>query len=58
MIYRNEGIIGDIWEKIKAFFKWVSASISVGSQKVESSKKEVIGLEDLPPPPPEVNVVL
>ncbi|MCF2052373.1 tellurium resistance protein TerY, partial [Escherichia coli] len=24
----------------------------------ESSKKEVIGLEDLPPPPPEVNVVL
>ncbi|ECD5343555.1 tellurium resistance protein TerY, partial [Salmonella enterica subsp. enterica serovar Typhimurium] len=22
------------------------------------SKKEVIGLEDLPPPPPEVNVVL
>ncbi|HDN1263716.1 TPA: tellurium resistance protein TerY, partial [Escherichia coli] len=42
----------------KAFFKWVSASISVGSQKVESSKKEVIGLEDLPPPPPEVNVVL
>ncbi|EOC1103367.1 VWA domain-containing protein [Cronobacter sakazakii] len=43
---------------INAFFKWVSASISVGSQKVESSKKEVIGLEDLPPPPPEVNVVL
>ncbi len=43
---------------IKAFFKSVSASISVGSQKVESSKKEVIGLEDLPPPPPEVNVVL
>lgn len=25
---------------IKAFFKWVSASISVGSQKVESSKKK------------------
>ena len=43
---------------IKAFFKWVSASISVGSQKVDSSKKEVIGLDDLPPPPPEVNVVL
>lgn len=43
---------------IKAFFKWVSASISVGSQKIESNKKEVIGLDDLPPPPPEVNVVL
>ena len=23
MIYRAEGIIGDIWEKIKAFFKWI-----------------------------------
>lgn len=43
---------------IKAFFKWVSASISMGSQKVESGNKEVIGLDDLPPPPPEVNVVL
>ncbi|MBN3134607.1 vWA domain-containing protein [Pectobacterium punjabense] len=43
---------------IKAFFKWVSASISVGSQKVESGRKDVIGLDDLPPPPPEVNVVL
>lgn len=43
---------------IKAFFKWVSASISMGSQKVESNLKEVIGLDDLPPPPPEVNVVL
>jgi uncharacterized protein YegL len=43
---------------IKAFFKWVSASISVGSQKVGVQQKEVIGLEDPPPPPPEVNVVL
>jgi uncharacterized protein YegL len=43
---------------IKAFFKWVSASISTGSQKVDSGQKEVTGLNDLPPPPPEVNVVL
>ncbi len=43
---------------IKAFFKWVSASISTGSQKVDSGQKEVIGLNDLPPPPPEVNVVI
>lgn len=43
---------------IKAFFKWVSASISTGSQKVESNHKEIIGLDDLPPPPPEVNIVL
>ena len=43
---------------IKAFFKWVSASISFGSQKVESGQKEVGGLSDLPPPPPEVNIVV
>ena len=43
---------------IKAFFKWVSASISTGSQKVDAGQKEVNGLNDLPPPPPEVNVVL
>jgi uncharacterized protein YegL len=43
---------------IKAFFKWVSASISTGSQKVDAGQKEVVGLDDLPPPPPEVNVVL
>lgn len=43
---------------IKAFFKWVSASVSTGSQKVDQGNKEVTGLSDLPPPPPEVNVVL
>lgn len=43
---------------IKAFFRWVSASISTGSQKVESKHKDVIGLDDLPPPPQEVNIVL
>ncbi|NII29665.1 VWA domain-containing protein [Pseudoflavitalea sp. X16] len=43
---------------IKAFFKWVSASISTGSQKIESSGQEVTGLNELPPPPPEVNVVV
>lgn len=43
---------------IKSFFKWVSSSISVSSQKVEQGKKEVAGLDDLPPPPPEVNVVI
>lgn len=43
---------------IKAFFKWVSASIAVSSQKVDLTKKEANGLSDLPPPPPEVNVVI
>jgi uncharacterized protein YegL len=43
---------------IKAFFKWVSASVSTGSQKVEASGIEVGGLNELPPPPPEVNIVV
>jgi uncharacterized protein YegL len=42
---------------IKAFFKWVSSSISVGSQKVESGHKDVTGLAELPPPPPEIKLV-
>lgn len=43
---------------LRAFFKWVSASISTGSQKVESGGKEVTGLNELPPPPAEINVVV
>lgn len=43
---------------IASFFKWVSASVSTGSQKVDTTRKEVTGLGDLPPPPPEVNVVV
>jgi len=43
---------------IKAFFKWVSASISTTSQKVDQGNKDVAGLSDLPPPPPEVNIVV
>jgi uncharacterized protein YegL len=43
---------------IKAFFKWVSASVSTGSQKIEASGVEIGGLSELPPPPPEVNIVV
>ncbi|MBR1644858.1 MAG: VWA domain-containing protein [Bacteroidales bacterium] len=43
---------------IKSFFKWVSASVSTGSQKVEDAGVEVTGLSELPPPPPEVNIVV
>ena len=42
---------------IKAFFKWVSASVSTGSQKVDGGA-EMVGLGELPPPPPEVNLVV
>ena len=41
---------------IKAFFKWVSASVSMSSQKVDLTKQDVAGLGELPPPPPEINV--
>lgn len=43
---------------IKAFFKWVTASIAVGSQKVDLTKKDIENASDLPPPPPEVRIVL
>jgi uncharacterized protein YegL len=43
---------------IKAFFKWVSASVSSGSQKVETGLGEAASLKDLPPPPPEVNLII
>lgn len=43
---------------LRAFFKWVSASISTGSQKVESGGKEISGLDELPPPPAEIKVVI
>lgn len=42
---------------IKAFFKWVSASVSAGSVKVEEGNKELGTLSELPPPPPEINIV-
>lgn len=42
---------------ISAFFQWVSASISTNSQKIESGQNEVSELSELPPPPPEINVV-
>lgn len=43
---------------IKSFFKWVSASVSAGSMKVEENCQEIGGLSELPPPPPEVNIVV
>ncbi|MCI5056836.1 MAG: VWA domain-containing protein [Flavobacteriales bacterium] len=43
---------------IGAFFKWVSASVSTGSQKVESGiEMEAKTPLELPPPPPEINLV-
>lgn len=43
---------------IKAFFKWVSASISTSSKSVEDTAAETTTMSELPPPPPEVNIVV
>ncbi len=42
---------------IGAFFKWVSASISTTSKKVDISKADAGELSELPPPPPQINLV-
>lgn len=39
------------------FFKWVSASVSNNSKAVETAGKEVEGINQLPPPPPEIQIV-
>ena len=45
-------------ESIKSFFKWVSASIGVSSTKVGDGGTEVTGLNQMPPPPAELNIVV
>lgn len=45
-------------ESLKAYFKWVSASISTSSKTLESTGNEATTMSELPPPPPEVNIVL
>ncbi len=42
---------------ISAFFKWVSSSISASSKKIEEGGSEAGSLSELPPPPPEINLV-
>ena len=65
----NTGILKQITENvvqldtadsttIKSFFKWVSASISTGSQKVEEGGVNLDKMDQLPPPPAEVNIVV
>ena len=42
---------------IGAFFKWVSASISTSSKKVDLSKADSTEISELPPPPPQISLV-
>ncbi|MBD5641229.1 MAG: VWA domain-containing protein [Desulfovibrio sp.] len=43
-------------DAIRAFFKWVSASVSAGSQKVDGGQ-DVSARDELPPPPEEISFV-
>lgn len=42
---------------IGAFFKWVSSSISASSKKVDEGGSDTGSISELPPPPPEINLV-
>jgi len=43
---------------IQKFFQWMSASIGSTSTKVEEAGQEVTSLNELPPPPSELNIVV
>jgi len=45
-------------QSITSFFRWVTDSIAAGSTRIEKGQGEVQGFKDLPPPPPELNVVV
>ncbi len=45
-------------QSISKFFTWVTASIGVSSTRVEDTGKEVTGLNELPPPPKELNIIV
>lgn len=44
-------------ESIKAFFKWVSQSITTNSKSVGAANKEITSIDQLPPPPPEISII-
>jgi uncharacterized protein YegL len=54
----TENVVSISIDDITKFFQWVTASIGVSSTKVEDSGKEVGGLNELPPPPSELNIVV
>lgn len=41
-----------------SFFRWVSASVATNSQRVGNNGKEISAIDELPPPPKEIRVVL
>ena len=45
-------------DSIEKYFIWLSSTIGIASSKVENTGKEVTGLNELPPPPSELNIVV
>ena len=45
-------------QTISKFFAWVSASIGVSSTKVEEDSRDIGSMNELPPPPAELNIVV
>ncbi|MNS52244.1 von Willebrand factor type A domain protein [compost metagenome] len=45
-------------QSIAKFFAWVTASIGVTSTRIEDSGKEITSINELPPPPSELNIVI
>jgi uncharacterized protein YegL len=43
---------------LHAFFKWISTTVSASSRSIDTTGTEIGGLSELPPPPPEVNIVV
>ena len=43
-------------ENIKSFFKWVSASVSTTSAKIDERQSDEVLLDELPPLPPRINL--
>ena len=43
-------------ENIKSFFKWVSASVSTTSAKIDKNNSDEIMFDELPPLPPRINL--
>ena len=63
----DEGLLGRITENvvklatadqntIAAFFKWVSASIGVSSERIDAGAGDT-NMDQLPPPPPEITLI-
>jgi uncharacterized protein YegL len=44
-------------ESIKAYFKWVSQSITTNSKSVGATNQEMTSIDQLPPPPPEITIL-